>query len=376
MKTRITAILAGVATLHLLLISVITVSGGCKSPEALKPRRYASSAKDFMPSQQPAATTQPEAAAAAAPETPVLGDPALPEEPVKAEAATPAETAAPAVKTPAAGVTVEEKLLTYKVESGDSLWTVARKFGVGTGELAAQNKLGPKPVLRIGQTLVIPPGGVENYKASASAKKSSTAKKATAGIAAPSTKAPSTAAASSANGTKYTVASGDSLWKIAAKHKVKSSAIAEANHITTSTQLKVGQVLIIPGKKATAAPEATSATKSSKKETATPVKATEKDLSAEETKALESLKTEDTKAEDLLKDIPTTETPKAATPVEKVTTTVTETPTSSGDIVEVTEDIMIEDFAKKHKVSVDNLKKANPGISEGKLTSGMIVTMP
>ncbi len=167
MKTRITAILAGVATLHLLLISVITVSGGCKSPEALKPRRYASSAKDFMPSQPPAATTQPEAAAAAAPETPVLGDSALPEEPAKAEAATPAtpaETAAPAAKTPAAGVTVEEKLLTYKVESGDSLWKVARKFGVGMGELAAQNKLGPKPVLRVGQTLVIPPGGVENSR--------------------------------------------------------------------------------------------------------------------------------------------------------------------------------------------------------------------
>ena len=363
MKTRITAILAGVATLHLLLISVITVSGGCKSPEALKPRKYAANAKEFLPPQQQPTTAQPETVVTT-PEAPVLTDTEVP-----------AETA-PEIKTPAETVvTVEEKLLTYKVASGDSLWKVARKFGVSTGELAAQNKLGPKSVLRIGQTLVIPPGGVEGYTpAAVSHSKKGVTKKASVGIAAPSGR--SASAAASGNGTKYTVVSGDSLWKIAAKHKVKSSAIAEANNISLSTQLKVGQVLTIPGKKATSVADIVSGTKSEKKpEPVTPV---EKDLTAEETKAIETLKSEETKSvDDLLKDIPATDAPKETAPEEKITTTVTEIPSSTGDIVEVTEDITIEDFAKKHKVSVDALKKANPGLPDnGKLSASMIITMP
>lgn len=367
MKTRITTILAGVATLHLLLISVITVSGGCKSPEALRPRRYATSAKEFLPP-QPATAAAPEDVSSAAPATTELPETISTTE----STAFPAETA-PEIKQPAAPaetvVQVKEKLLTYKVESGDSLWKIARKFGVGTGELAAQNKLGAKPVLRVGQTLVIPPGGVENYKASAApavshAKKGTTSSKKT-------EKAGTTAAAPSGSGKKYTVVSGDSIWKIAKKHDVKSAAIAEANHMSVSTPLKVGQVIIIPGKNATSASEVLGTAKSTaKKNAAKP--AAPAALPAEETKALEALKTEETKSpDDLLKDI---ETPTAAP--EKIETTV-DIPSSSGDIVEVTEDITIEDFAKKHKVSVDSLKKANPGLPDnGKLSTNMIITMP
>ena len=356
MKTRITAILAGVAFLHLLLISVITVSGGCKSPEALKPRRYASDPKAF---QLPPSPQQP----ATQPEKVVIDEKVTTEGPAVTPPEAPSETV----------IAVDEKLLTYKVENGDSFWKVARKFGVGTGELAAQNKLDPKTVLRVGQTLTIPPGGVAGYKATpvSTFKKSAFKKSAH--------KEKSVSATASGNGTKYTVASGDSLWKIAAKHKVKSSAIAEANNISISTPLKVGQVLVIPGRKASSVADVVSAAKpTAKKANDTVEKIVEKEtLTVEETKAIEDLKTDETKSvDDLLKDVPTADKP-AAAPAEKVETTVTEIPSSTGDIVEVVEDITIEDFAKKHKVSVDALKKANPGLPDnGKLSASMIITMP
>jgi len=354
-KTRITAILAGVAFLHLLLISIITVSGGCKSPDALKPRRYVT---DPRGAGQPAAVAPKEEVIAE--ETIVIEEPV---KPAVTETATPAETV----------VSVEEKLMTYKVENGDSLWKIARKFGVGTGELAAQNKLNAKSVLRVGQTLTIPPGGVAGYQAKAPAVSSSKAK-------APSKKANhsrKTETVSAGNGTKYTVASGDSLWKIAAKHKVKSSAIAEANKISLSTQLKVGQVLVIPGKKAASVADVVSETKKAVgTKTSDAAKPAEKEaLTTEEKQALEELKTDETKSvDDLLKDIPATETP---TTEPAATAAAAPSSPMAGDIVEVTEDTDINAFAQKHKVSADDLKKANPGLPDnGKLSAGMIITLP
>ncbi len=46
---------------------------------------------------------------------------------------------------------------------------------------------------------------------------------------------------------KYTVQSGDSLWKIANKHQVSISAICEENHLTSDV-LRIGQVILLPKK--------------------------------------------------------------------------------------------------------------------------------
>lgn len=45
----------------------------------------------------------------------------------------------------------------YKVRSGDSLWSIARKFKISTRKLASWNKLSTKKVLRIGQKLKVWP---------------------------------------------------------------------------------------------------------------------------------------------------------------------------------------------------------------------------
>ena len=72
----------------------------------------------------------------------------------------PEEKPAPvAVKEP-----VKAGSLTYKVKRGDSLSLIAYKHGVSVRELAACNNLSGKAMnlIRVGQVLTIPEGGVYN----------------------------------------------------------------------------------------------------------------------------------------------------------------------------------------------------------------------
>ncbi len=48
----------------------------------------------------------------------------------------------------------------YTVKSGDSLWKIARRFGVKTSDLAAANNIKKTAILKLGQKLTIPGKGV------------------------------------------------------------------------------------------------------------------------------------------------------------------------------------------------------------------------
>jgi membrane-bound lytic murein transglycosylase D len=52
---------------------------------------------------------------------------------------------------PAAAPTTE----TYRVRSGDSIWTIARRKGVAAADLLRWNKLTEKSIIRPGDRLVI-----------------------------------------------------------------------------------------------------------------------------------------------------------------------------------------------------------------------------
>ncbi|NVK22380.1 MAG: LysM peptidoglycan-binding domain-containing protein [Kangiellaceae bacterium] len=101
---------------------------------------------------------------------------------------------------------------TYKVQSGDSLWKVAKKFNVTTAELIRWNQINKKSVLKIGQPLKIWPKGNTSY---------------------------------ASNKTTYTVQSGDSLYTIARKFKVKIEQITQWNRLNKKSYIKPGQVLTI-----------------------------------------------------------------------------------------------------------------------------------
>lgn len=55
----------------------------------------------------------------------------------------------------------------YEVKAGDTLWVLARRFGMGVGELAALNGIGVTSTLRIGRTLKVKAPRVRAAPASA-----------------------------------------------------------------------------------------------------------------------------------------------------------------------------------------------------------------
>ena len=101
---------------------------------------------------------------------------------------------------------------TYTVQSGDSLWSIANRFGVTVNELKSVNSL-TSNLLSIGQVLIIPSSSTNNP--------------------------------TNPSYTTYTVRSGDSLWSIANRFVVTVDAIKTLNNLT-SNLLSVGQVLQIP----------------------------------------------------------------------------------------------------------------------------------
>lgn len=105
-----------------------------------------------------------------------------------------------------------EDYLVYKVQSGDSLYAIARKYNTTVSDLMGINSL-PSSVLSIGQELKIPVGesGLEA-------------------------------------GQTHIVQSGDSLYKIAQRYNVTVNEIKAANNIT-SDLLNIGQILKIPTEK-------------------------------------------------------------------------------------------------------------------------------
>ena len=100
----------------------------------------------------------------------------------------------------------------YVVKSGDSLWSIAKRYGVTVDELKSANNL-TSNILSIGQRLKIP-----------------------------SMSAPSNEPKDYIN---YTVKSGDSLYSIAQKNDLTVQELKNYNNLTSNT-LQIGQILKIP----------------------------------------------------------------------------------------------------------------------------------
>lgn len=99
----------------------------------------------------------------------------------------------------------------YTVKSGDSLWSISRKFGVTVNELKKVNNLSSN-LLSIGQNLIIP--GKNNNTSS----------------------------------NEYVVKKGDTLYGIANKYNVSVDNLKSYNNLSTDS-LSIGQIIKIPDNK-------------------------------------------------------------------------------------------------------------------------------
>lgn len=95
----------------------------------------------------------------------------------------------------------------YAVESGDTVASIARKFGVNVGTVVWANNLGTNATIRPGDKLKIP----------------------------------------AISGVLVAIKKGDTVEKLAKKYSVNAEDIFTTNHITPSSNLALGEELVIPG---------------------------------------------------------------------------------------------------------------------------------
>lgn len=126
---------------------------------------------------------------------------------------------------------------TYTVRRGDTLEVIARKFGVGVQDLIAHNGIRNRNRIRVGQSIYIP-GPPEAPAPSAPA---APAEPAAAG--APMAQA---APAPPVAPTEYIVRRGDTLARISAHTGVAESELAALNGIRNKNRIAVGQTLKLP----------------------------------------------------------------------------------------------------------------------------------
>ena len=99
----------------------------------------------------------------------------------------------------------------YEVRRGDSLWTIARRFGTTTKAIQTLNRL-PSTRLQVGQVLFIP-----KYKSISIPKKTK----------------------------RYVVAQGDSPYMIAQKHQMNLSEFLRLNNLTPRSTIFPGQTVLV-----------------------------------------------------------------------------------------------------------------------------------
>ena len=134
----------------------------------------------------------------------------------------------------------------YTIQKGDSIGGIAARFGLATQTLLSANGLAWTSIIYPGQTIAIP--GSTNLASIAPASRVRIIEAPSA--ATPSAAIPSAATPSAATqrGTPvtYTIASGDTIAQIAAKFGVTAQAILIANNLTWSSIIYGGRTLAIP----------------------------------------------------------------------------------------------------------------------------------
>ncbi len=132
--------------------------------------------------------------------------------------------------------------ITYKVEKGDTLYSISRKYQITVAELRTANNLSENDVIKAGQKLIIPDADIGTAAALSSTK---------------------TASASTNTSTtktvEYVVAKGDTLYGIARKNGMSVADLMAINNLDSSAVIKIGQKLKVNANSTESASKTTAA---------------------------------------------------------------------------------------------------------------------
>jgi LysM repeat protein len=139
----------------------------------------------------------------------------------RSEATTSAQSSVTATVAAAPGV--------YRVAAGDTVSSIAGKYGLATASVLALNGLGWKSVIFPGQTLRLTKNGSAIAPTPAQAP------------------APAPAQVTATGNQRYTIVSGDTVGKIAGHFGLSTQAVLNANGLSGTSIIYPGQTLSIPG---------------------------------------------------------------------------------------------------------------------------------
>lgn len=112
----------------------------------------------------------------------------------------------------------------YKVQKGDTLYSISRKYQITVAELCSANNITDKTVIKEGQKLIIPKADINNAVALNTDDSKTTINVKT---------------------TVYTVVKGDTLYSIAKRNNMTVAELLALNNLDANTVIKVGQKLKI-----------------------------------------------------------------------------------------------------------------------------------
>jgi murein DD-endopeptidase MepM/ murein hydrolase activator NlpD len=168
--------------------------------------------------------------------TPPDPPPVPPAKPIAASSWT--QLAAPSLTVSQPAVPANTGQRVHVITEGQSLYAVARLYGVTVRDLIHTNQLAPPYKLALGQRLVVP-GAVNQALAPVATQLPVETQVASQVV-------PTAAAA-------HVVRSGDTVYSIARRYKVDMAALVRLNSIPASYRISPGQRLLLPGQPTTAA---------------------------------------------------------------------------------------------------------------------------
>ncbi len=124
-----------------------------------------------------------------------------------------------------AGLGSDMERRVHRVKSGESLWSISRRYGMTVQQLARMNHISSKSLLKPGQRLQVAGTGGSAQSASASTE--------------------TTKVAATAGKVNYKVKRGDTLSGIARRFAVSVRDLQAWNNMGGSTALRAGQLLTI-----------------------------------------------------------------------------------------------------------------------------------
>lgn len=136
----------------------------------------------------------------------------------------------------------ENEFVRYRIRSGDTLSSIARRFRVSMATLIDINDLSRRTVLRVGRTLRIP----KNSRSASSTKKSSATSKSVATTAKWSKSLRFDVQRKAIAQRVHVVKRGETLLNIATRYNIRMSQLIAANGLRQSEKILIGSRLKIP----------------------------------------------------------------------------------------------------------------------------------